>query len=149
MITTRFTFRVEIDGEEKALTRSELMAYASDPSPEIREAIYKELYRVYGEESTILGQVYQHIVRNWADEKVSLRRFSSPIAVRNLVNDIPDPVVETLLEVCQENRGLFQRYFRLKANWLGMKQLRRYDLYAPLSESARTYPFGPIRSMRR
>jgi len=51
MITTRFTFRVEIDGEEKALTRSELMAYASDPSPEVREAIYKELYRVYGEES--------------------------------------------------------------------------------------------------
>ncbi|MCK4357029.1 oligoendopeptidase F, partial [Candidatus Bipolaricaulota bacterium] len=97
MITTRFSFRVEIDGEEKALTRSELMAYASDPSPEIREAIYKELYRVYGEESTILGQVYQHIVRNWADEKVALRRFSSPIAVRNLVNDIPDPVVETLL----------------------------------------------------
>jgi len=141
MITTRFTFRVEIDGEEKALTRSELMAYASDPSPEIREAIYKELYRVYGEEGTILGQVYQHIVRNWADEKVALRRFSSPIAVRNLVNDIPDPVVETLLEVCQENRGLFQRYFRLKANWLGMKQLHRYDLYAPLSESARTYPF--------
>jgi oligoendopeptidase F len=118
------------------------MAYASDPSPEIRETIYKELYRVYGEESTILSQIYQHIVRNWADEKVKLRRFSSPISVRNLVNDIPDSVVETLLEVCQEKRGLFQRYFRLKANWLGMKQLRRYDLYAPLSESTRTYPFA-------
>ena len=141
IITTRFTFRVEIDGEEKALTRSELMAYASDPSPAVRETIYKELYRIYGEESTILSQIYQHIVRNWADEKVTLRRFSSPISVRNLINDIPDPVVETLLEVCQENRGIFQRYFRLKANWLGMKQLRRYDLYAPLSESARTYPF--------
>ncbi len=34
MITTRFAFRIEIDGEEKVLTRSELMAYAFDPSPE-------------------------------------------------------------------------------------------------------------------
>ncbi len=141
MLTTRLTFNVEIDGERRSLSRSELMAYASDPSPAVREAIYRELYRVYGEESTILGQIYQHIVRNWADEKVALRRFSSPIAVRNLMNDIPDPVVETLLSVCQENAVLFQRYFRLKAGWLGMKKLRRYDIYAPVRNSERTYPF--------
>ena len=141
MITNQFTFKLEVDGEIKELTRTELTPYVMGPSPELRAAAYQELYRVFGEQGTILSQIYQHIVRDWASENLSLRSFSSPIAVRNLGNDIPDPVVDTLLEVCQQNTGLFQRYFRLKAGWLGMDKLRRYDIYAPLSASDKTYPF--------
>ncbi|HSR30626.1 MAG TPA: oligoendopeptidase F, partial [Anaerolineae bacterium] len=115
MITTGYTFKVEIEGEIKELTRDELMVYARDPRPEVRAAIYQELYRVYGEQGTILGQIYQHVVRDWASENLTLRNFASPLTVRNLRNDIPDPVVDTLLEVCRQNAGLFQRYFRLKA----------------------------------
>jgi oligoendopeptidase F len=147
MITNAFTFKVEIDGELKELNRSELSVYARDPRPEVRAAIYQELYRVYGQEGTILGQIYQHIVRDWASEKLTLRNFPSPIAVRNLGNDIPDPVVDALLQVCRENAGLFQRYFRLKAGWLGLDKLRRYDIYAPLSTSDRTYPFAEAAGM--
>jgi oligoendopeptidase F len=142
MLTTAFTFKVEIDGEAKELTRGELMVYARDPRPEVRAAIYQELYRVYGEQGTVLGQIYQHIVRDWASEHLSLRKFASPLAVRNLRNDIPDAAVDTLLEVCRHNAGLFQRYFRLKAGWLGLDKLRRYDIYAPLRTSDRTYAFG-------
>ena len=142
MITTAFTFKVEIDGQVKELTRDELMVYARDPRPEVRAAIYQEQYRVYGEQGTILGQIYQHAVRDWASENLSLRNFSSPISVRNLGNDIPDPVVDVLLEVCRQNAGLFQRYFQLKAGWLGLDKLRRYDIYAPLSTSDKTYPFA-------
>jgi len=141
MITNRFVFKLEIDGEVKELTRSELMVYARDPSPDLRAAAYQEMYRVYSEQATILGQIYQYLVRDWATENLSLRRFSSPIAVRNLNNDIPDPVVDTLLEVCHQNAVLFQRYFRLKADWLGLDRLRRYDIYAPFSDSQKRYAF--------
>jgi oligoendopeptidase F len=142
MITNAFTYKVEIDREFKELSRSELMVYARDPRPEVRAAIYQELYRVFGEQSTVLGQVYQHIARDWASENLSLRNFSSPIAVRNLGNDIADDVVDTLLEVCRENAGLFQDYFRLKAGWLRVEKLRRYDIYAPLTSADKTYPFA-------
>jgi oligoendopeptidase F len=147
MITNAFTFEVEIDGELKKLNRSELMVYARDPRPEVRAAVYQELYRVYGDEGTVLGQVYQYLVRDWASEKLTLRSFSSPIAVRNLGNDIPDAVVDTLLEVCRENARLFQRYFRLKAGWLGLDKLRRYDIYAPLSASDKRYTFDEAAKM--
>lgn len=141
MITNAFTFQVEIDGESKELNRAELTVYAYDPRPEVRAAIYQELNRVFGEQSTVLGQIYQHLVRDWASEQLGLRKFSSPIAVRNLVNDIPDPVVDALLEVCRENANLFQRYFQLKAGWLGLDKLRRCDIYAPLSASDKRYAF--------
>jgi oligoendopeptidase F len=147
MITNSFTFVVEIDGEVKELNRSELMVYACDPRPEVRASIYQELYRVFGEQGTVLGQVYHHVVRDWAREQLTLRKFPSPIAVRNLGNDIADEVVDTLLEVCRENAKLFQRYFRLKAGWLGLDKLRRYDVYAPLSASDKTYSLDTAANM--
>ncbi len=147
MITNAFMFKVEVDGEIKELARSQLMIYARDPRPEVRAAVYQELYRVFGEQSTILGQIYQHIVRDWATENLEMRKFASPISVRNLGNDIPDPVVDTLLSVCRKNAGLFQRYFRLKAGWLGLDKMRRYDIYAPLTTSDKTYTFDEAARM--
>ncbi len=139
MVTNSFTFTLEVEGEKKTLTRSELMTYARHPDPDLRAAAYRELYRVYGEHATLLGQLYQYVVRNWNDEEVGLRGFPSPISPRNLSNDIPDAVVDTLLEVCRENATLFQDYFRLKAGWLGMESLRRYDIYAPIGGTQATY----------
>jgi len=142
MITNRFSFKLEVDGELKELTRAELSQYVRDPSPEVRAAAYQELYRVYSDQGTVLGQIYGNVTRDWASENVTLRGFNSPISVRNLGNDIPDPVAETLLDVCRENMPLFHRYFRLKAHWLGVDKLRRYDIYAPLRAAEKTYPFS-------
>ena len=141
MITNRFSFKLEIDGETKEMTRDELSTYVRDPSPEVRAAAYQELYRVYSDQGTVLGQIYNHRVRDWASENVTLRGMASPVAVRNLNNDIPDPVVETLLDVCRKNMPIFHRYFRLKARWLGVERLRRYDIYAPIRAAERTYSF--------
>lgn len=140
-ITNRYTFRLVVDAVEHDLTRGELMVYARHADPALREAAYKELYRVYAEDSPILGQIYQNLVRDWHNEQLDLRGFDSPIAVRNLANHVPDAVVDTLLDVCDRNAGTFQRYFKLKARLLGMEKLRRYDIYAPLSHSDRAFAF--------
>jgi len=139
-LTNRYTFQIEVDGETRHVTRGELEAYRTDPRPELRAASYRELLRVYAAEGNVLGQLYQSLVRDWANENVDLRRFASPLAVRNLGNDLPDEVVETLLDVCRQKAPVFQRFFRLKAEWLGVERLRRYDLYAPVGEVHRTFP---------
>ena len=140
-ITNRYVFKVEVNGEMKELTRGELMALVRTADPDLRARAYQELYRVYGEDAPILGQIYQHIVRDWKNENVTLRGFASPISVRNTINDLPDEVIDTLLEVARKNIGIFHRYFRLKAQKLGMEKLRRYDIYAPLAESDKRYSF--------
>ena len=141
MLTNRLEFEVEIEGEAQTMTRDKLMSYAFSTKAAEREAAYRELYRVYGHEATVLGQIYTYRVRDWHNEQETLRGYSSALAVRNTQNDVPDAAVETLLAVTHENRGLFQRYFRLKAGWLGMDTLRRYDLYAPLRESDTEIPW--------
>ncbi|MCD6400466.1 MAG: M3 family oligoendopeptidase, partial [Anaerolineales bacterium] len=141
-ITNRYVFKVKVEGELKELTRGQLMVYARHHDPDLRAAAYQELYRVYGNDGAILGQMYQTRVRDWRNEHVELRKYPNPISVRNLVNDIKDEVVDTLLEVCERNAPLFQRYFRLKAKWLGIERLRRYDIYAPVAKSDKTYPYA-------
>jgi oligoendopeptidase F len=141
-ITNRYTFKLTVDGEEQELTRGEVMVYARSNDPELRSASYQELYRIYGDDGPILGQIYQTMVRDWRNEQVELRHYASPIAARNLSNDIPDEVVDTLLNVCQRNAGLFQRFFQLKARLLGMARLRRYDIYAPVVKADKSYEFG-------
>jgi oligoendopeptidase F len=140
-ITNRYTFNVKVDGENKELTRGELMIFARGFDADLRARAYQELYRVYANDGAILGQIYQTIVRDWHNEEVDLRHFSSPMSARNLGNDLPDDVIDTLLKVCENNTAIFQRFFKLKARLLGMPKLRRYDIYAPLVQSDKHYDF--------
>lgn len=139
--TNRYTFKLDVDGETKELTRGELMVYVRQHDADLRARAYQELYRVYGNDGPFLGQMYQALVRDWRNENISLRGYASPMSVRNLANDIPDEVVNTLLEVCRKNTGVFQRYFKLKARWLGIDRLRRYDVYAPVAKSDKRYDY--------
>jgi len=141
-ITNRYTFKFKVDGEEKELSRGEIMSYIYQPDPQVRAEVYQEVYRIYKDQAPILGQMYQTLARDWRSEQVNLRMFKTPIAARNLFNDIPDDVVSTMLMVCQENTGVFQRYFKVKAKWLGMPKLRRYDIYAPVAKSTKKYDFA-------
>ncbi len=143
-ITNKFQFMLAVDGETQTLTRDELSVYVRHPDADIRAAAYKELYRVYGENGPVLAQIYGNIVRDWRSENMGLRKFKTPIAVRNLGNDLPDKVVETLLEVIRANAGVFQRYFKLKAKWIGAPggKLRRFDIYAPLATSEKKIEYG-------
>ena len=140
-LTNRYVFKVEVGDEIKELTRGELMALVQQADPDVREAAYQELYSVFGADGPILGQMYQTIVRDMCNENLEMRHFERPMSVRNLDNDIPDAVVNTLLEVAEKNAGVFQRFFKLKAKWLKMDKLRRYDIYAPVASADKPYAY--------
>ena len=146
-ITSRYVYKLEVEGETKELTRGQLMTYVQGPDSDLRAAGYQELYRVFGDDGLILGQMYQTRVRDWRNENLTLRKFSSPIAVRNLGNDIPDKAVDTLLDVARKNAGIFQRYFKMKAKVLGMEKLRRYDIYAPVVKAEKPFEYAAAARM--
>jgi len=146
-ITNRYIFKFEVDGKVKELTESELQAYRYSPNPDERARSYQEQFRVFGADGSILGQMYQTIVRDWHNENLSLRKFSSAISARNLSNDIPDEAVNTLLDAARKNVVIFQRYFKLKAKFLGVEKLRRYDIYAPVAKAEKKFEFDAAAQM--
>jgi len=146
-ITNRYVFKLDVNGETKELTRGQLMAYVQGSDADLRAKAYQELYRVYGNDGPILGQMYQTRARDWYNENIGLRKFSSPIAVRNLANDVPDEAVDALLDVTRRNVGIFQRYFKIKAKLLGLERLRRYDIYAPVAKSDKKFDYNDAAQM--
>ena len=80
----------------------------------------------------VLGEIYKMLVRDWRNEGLKLRKYASPISIRNIANDVPDEAVNAVLAVCKANAPLFQRFFRLKSKVLGLKEFSRTDVYAPL-----------------
>ncbi|HXF86067.1 MAG TPA: M3 family oligoendopeptidase [Anaerolineales bacterium] len=146
-ITNRYVFKLQVNGSTQELTRGQLMAYVQSADADLRARAYQELYRVFSEDGPILGQMYQTRARDWYNENVILRKFSSPIAARNLHNDVPDEAVNTLLDVARKNTRVFQRYFKLKARHLNMERLRRYDIYAPVAKSDKTFEYDAAVNM--
>jgi len=123
------------------MTRGELTTYVQGADADLRAAAYQEMYKVYSDDGPILGQMYQTLIRDWRAENIELRNYATPISVRNLVNDVPDDVAKTLMDVCEANAEIFQRYFKIKAKWLGVDKLRRYDIYAPVAEADKTFEY--------
>lgn len=141
MITNRYEFELEVDGEVKKMTRGQLGQYVRDPEPDVRRRAYEEMYRVYEKDSAILTQIYQALVRDWDSEGLTIRGYESPISIRNVQNDIPDEVVNLLLDKAQENKDIFQRYFKLKKKIIGLDVMKRSDLYAPSVKTTKRYSF--------
>ena len=148
-ITNRYVFKLEVKGEVKELTRAQLQPYIQGPDPDLRARAYQELYRVYGEDGTVLGQMYQTRARDWHNENITMRKFGTPMSVRNLANDVPDEAVNVLLDVTKKNAKIFQRYFKMKAKHVGIPsgKLRRYDIYAPVAKSDKPFEFGDAARM--
>jgi oligoendopeptidase F len=63
-----------------------------------------------------------------------LRAYPSWIASRNLANEASDESVQALLETVRANYDLPQRWYRLKAQLLGLDRLADYDRMAAVAD---------------
>jgi len=147
VVTNGFTFTIKEGGKKKTVTREELMSHVHSPKASVRQATYQELYRVFTAQRDLLGEMYKTLVNDWKAENLGLRHFSSPIATRNLGNDVPDQAVDVLLASCAKNADIFHRYFSLKAKICKIKPMSRYHLYAPHRTEAKKYKYADAVTM--
>lgn len=142
-ITNAFEYVVKIEGKERKITREQLSTYVRSTKSKTREIAYKELLSKFSKNKGVLGEIYQNLVLNWKDEGIEIRGFASPISIRNIANDVDDKTINSLLTVCKKNAPIFQNFFIQKAKMLGLKKLRRYDLYAPATSKIKekNYPY--------
>ncbi len=129
-------------GRPRKMVVEEVTKLFHSPDPDAREGAYKSILQKYAENGQSLGDVYRTIVRDWKNEQISLRNFQTPIASRNLENDVPDEAVQTLLKTCRSESRVFQEFFRAKAKMIGMRKMTRYHIYAPLSIKERKVSYN-------
>lgn len=70
-----------------------------------------------------------------------LRGFTRPDYSRHLADDIETKVVDTMLTVVSKNFHLAQRYYKLKAKLLGVKQLKYHERNLSVGEFKGSFDF--------
>ena len=137
MMETEIEYSLKIGKKVKKIkTQSDLVALFYNPKAEIRKAAYIELLVKQKKNLHKFFAAYSAIVKDWGYE-AKLRKYNSPIEVRNIGNDIPNEAVDELLKVCQINRDIFHKFFKWKAKELRKNKLERFDIYAPLDKKDR------------
>lgn len=124
--------RFDHEGEQKNLTEMlDLLTTSKDAAAraEVQRLINQGMGGFFAKYS---AQTLYVIVGKGAVEGKE-RNYRHPMEARNKQNRIPDSVVDSLHEAVRHVAGpLARRYYRLKAELLGLKTLRWSDRNAPL-----------------
>lgn len=134
-ISGRLVCEVEHGGEVRRLNESETLALLYDPDRSVRRAAAEALTVSLKDQQHVLTYIFNVLVQ---DHKVDdeIRSYGTPMASRNLSNEIEQSTVDALVDACEGAHSTVHRYYRLKRRLLGYEELFDYDRYAPLSDDS-------------
>jgi oligoendopeptidase F len=137
-----WTVELELEGERVAVY--EALSYLRHPDRDLRRTALRELHDALERRADVVAHCFDTVVadRLAVDE---LRGYRSPRAERDLDNELPAEVVDTMLGELAEHVGLVRRWYGRKAELLGVPRLAIYDEHAPLG-AAEEIPFGEARA---
>ncbi len=106
-------------GGLKMLTEEEIRAFAKHPNRDIRRKAAESMNSVYlvHQNQITLGNLYTGIVKNWSSS-MELRGYKTVMSKRNISEQLPDHVVDTLMSEVQKFYPLYQRFLRAKQKHL-------------------------------
>ena len=123
-----------VDGQK--YNDAEISKLLQDKDPLIREKAGKELNRVCKENAAFFTFVYNMIIKDKAIGDTH-RGYKSPVAARNLDNQVDDKALRALTDSVRAQYGnIAHRFYKLKAKWLGVKKIQYWDRNAPLPFSS-------------
>ena len=136
----RMDFELELDGEIKKMTQSELLAFNYHPDRELRKQASLSLARTLEDNAPTLTFIMNTLL---SEKEVMdrLRGFERPESSRHLDNELPDEAVDTMVSVCVENFSIVEDYYELKSQLLDLGELKHYDRYAPLSQTTQNIAY--------
>jgi oligoendopeptidase F len=134
---------VELELEGRPVAVYEALSYLRHPDHDLRRTALRELHRALEPHGDVLAHCYGAVVadRLAVDE---LRGYPSPRAERDLENELPAEVVDTMLAEVDAHAGLLRRWYERKAELLGLPRLAISDEHAPLG-AAEEIPFDEAR----
>ena len=145
-LSASFSYQMELDGEQQEFTGEELLSLLHHTSADVRFRAMTTFLERHGEHGIVYNAVFNNMALDHGQE-MELRQYSTPIQPTNIGNEIPDEAVEHLMCVTEANYGLAQEYFRIKAGMLKMERLRNCDVYAPVTETERSYAFEEAKNL--
>ncbi len=138
-LISSYTFELEVDGEVKKLTNSQIRDLRLRPEKELRRKAMKVYFEKFQEDSGIIEELYNTIVKDYIIES-KLRKFEKPVSMANFHKEVEDETVKLVSKITDENVDILQDYYRWKSKFMG-EELTLADIYAPLKPVQRKFTF--------
>ncbi len=133
---TNARLRFAIGGKD--LTSAEAFHLMSSKDGALRREAGEAIGKILGENAQLLALITNTLAKDKEIED-RWRSFPAPPSSRNLSNFVEDEVVDALAgAVKAAYPKLSHRYYRLKAEWLGVETLKYWDRNAPLPDDEDT-----------
>lgn len=110
------------------------LSQLTDPARETRRTVAEAVTKALKPGLRTRAFIFNTLLQDKAVED-RLRSFPSWIASRNLANEASDESVQALVDAVQEAYDVPQRWYRLKAQILGVDKLADYDRMASVSQA--------------
>lgn len=147
-LTSAFRYRFRLPGAEaeEEVAGEELLALLHHGDAEVREGAFATFLEKHAESALVLTSCFNNILLDHAKE-VELRRYPDIMTPTHLASETEPKMVERMMEVTEANYGLAREYFEVKRRLLGLERMKNTDIYAPVGEGERTFPFEEAREL--
>ena len=136
--------RVPVEGQEVPLDVA--LSRLQDPDRQTRRTVAESVSAALEPGLRTRTFIYNTLVYDKAvDDR--LRRYPHWLAARNLANEASDESVMALIEAVRGRFDIPQRWYRLKAQLLGIDRLADYDRSAPVLPEDVTFSYGESREL--
>jgi oligoendopeptidase F len=137
---------VRVDLDDQELTLDIALSRLQSPERATRRLAAEAVSRALEPGLRTRAFIYNTLVYDKSVED-RLRSYPNWLASRNLANEASDESVRALIEAVRARYDIPQRWYRLKAQLMGIERLADYDRAAPALSQDVTYSFGEAREL--
>jgi oligoendopeptidase F len=128
------------DGRELVVTPGTLDEILASPDREARRTAWEGFRDAHlAFKNTLGSNLLASIKSNIFTQRV--RRYPSSLEGSLFANNIPPQVFHNLIQTVRKNLPVWHKYWRVRRQALGQKDLQPYDVWAPLTQEKITVPY--------
>ena len=115
----------------KPLTQSSWSSFMLNEDRDIRKKAYTKFYKAFDAHKNTIATLYAGSVNHDIFE-ARARGYESARAMALYPDNVPESVYDNLVKTVRANLEPLHRYYAIRKELLGVKELRHYDVYVPL-----------------
>ncbi len=115
----------------KKLTQSSWSSFMQSEDRDIRKKAYTKFYKAFDAHKNTIATLYAGSVNHDIYE-ARARGYESARAMALYPDNVPESVYDNLVKTVRANLEPLHRYYAIRKDLLGLKELRHYDVYVPL-----------------
>jgi len=140
------SFEVEVDGEPKTMTRGEVQALGLEPDRGLRDRAADSIVARFEPHAEVMTFVFNTLFDDHRTE-MAARGYDDAMHYPILCDEVPRPVVDSLLDTATASFPLVHRYHAVRKRVMGLEDYAMMDLRVPVFGEEPTVPWAEGREL--